>query len=392
MHKIRLFTLLSVAVLLSNCSSKDSTIIDPYSAIKATFATTINPTSLADYTGQGRPVYITKDNTAANSISNSGATLGRVLFYDKNLSSSNTVSCASCHKQANAFGDTPVQSQGVNGVTGRHAMRLINSRFSSEVKFFWDERVATLEAQTTRPIQDHKEMGFSGADGDQNLAALITKLESIDYYKELFTLAYGNSTITEARMQNAMAQFVRSIQSFDSKFDAGRSTAANDGAPFSNFSAVENQGKNLFLTPPVFDTNGIRITGGAGCQGCHQAPEFDIAPNAGNNGVVGVAGGTGTDFTNTKSPALRNILNGAGVPNGPFMHDGSKPTIESVIEHYNKIVLVPGNTLIDPKLIPGGKPQQLNLTQNEKDALVAFLKTLAGTNVYSDARWSDPFK
>ncbi|HQQ97382.1 MAG TPA: cytochrome c peroxidase [Cyclobacteriaceae bacterium] len=382
----------SVVVLLSQCSNKEAAITDPYAAIKAKFPTTINPTNLADYTQQGHPVYITKDNTGTNSISNAGATLGRVLFYDKNLSSNNSIACASCHKQANAFGDTPIQSQGVNGVTGRHAMRLVNSRFSAEVKFFWDERAPSLEAQTTRPIQDHKEMGYSGNDGDQNLTALIAKLQSIDYYNELFKLAYGNNTITEARMQNALAQFVRSIQSFDSKYDVGRSTAPNDGAPFINFTTLENQGKNLFLTPPQFDANSIRIGGGAGCQGCHQAPEFDIAPNSGNNGVVGIAGGTGTDFTNTRSPSLRNILNGSGAPNGPFMHDGSKPTIESVIEHYNKIVLVPGNTLIDPKLTPGGKPHQLNLTQNEKDALVAFLKTLTGTNVYTDARWSDPFK
>lgn len=385
------FILALIAALFSQCSSKESVVSDPYAAIRAKFPTTINPTNLADYTQQGRPTYITKDNTGTNSISNAGATLGRVLFYDKNLSANNTIACASCHKQANAFGDTPIQSQGVNGVTGRHAMRLVNSRFSIEAKFFWDERAATLEAQTTRPIQDHKEMGYSGADGDQNLTALITKLQSIDYYNELFTLAYGNSTITEARLQYALAQFVRSIQSFDSKYDAGRSIAPNDGAPFTNFTTLENQGKNLFLTPPVFDTNSIRISGGAGCQGCHQAPEFDIAPNSGNNGVTGVAGSSGTDFTNTRSPSLRNILNGSGQPNGPFMHDGSKPTIESVIEHYNKIVLAPGNNRIDPKLIPGGKPHQLNLTQNEKDALVAFLKTLTGTTLYTDARWSDPF-
>ncbi|HQQ82767.1 MAG TPA: cytochrome-c peroxidase, partial [Cyclobacteriaceae bacterium] len=279
---VKSIALLCLVVLFSQCSNKE-TVVDPYAAIKAKFPTTINATSLADYTGQGRPTYITKDNTGTNSISNAGATLGRVLFYDKNLSSSNTIACASCHKQSNAFSDTPVQSQGVNGVTGRHAMRLVNSRFSTETKFFWDERAATLEAQTTRPIQDHKEMGFSGADGDQNLAALITKLQSIDYYKDLFTLAYGNNTITEARMQNAMAQFIRSIQSFDSKYDAGRATAPNDGGPFSNFSTLENQGKNLFLAPPVFDANGIRVSGGAGCQGCHQAPEFDIAPNSGNN-------------------------------------------------------------------------------------------------------------
>ena len=83
---VKSIALLCLVVLFSQCSNKE-TVVDPYAAIKAKFPTTINATSLADYTGQGRPTYITKDNTGTNSISNARATLGRVLFYDKNLSS-----------------------------------------------------------------------------------------------------------------------------------------------------------------------------------------------------------------------------------------------------------------------------------------------------------------
>ena len=129
---------------------------------------TIDLNNLLNYAGQSKPAYIQKDNTpVANPITNAGATLGRVLFYDKNLSVNNTIACASCHQQRFAFGDTALQSLGLTGgLTGRHSMRLVNSRFAEESKFFWDERAASLEVQTSRPIQDHVEMGFSGANGD----------------------------------------------------------------------------------------------------------------------------------------------------------------------------------------------------------------------------------
>ena len=96
-------------------------------------------------------------------------------------------------------------------------MRLINVQFSDEVKFFWDERAETLEAQTTMPIKDHGEMGFSGENGDLSFEDLLEKLNGIGYYNELFTFAFGNSNITEDRIQQALSQFVRSIQSFDTK-------------------------------------------------------------------------------------------------------------------------------------------------------------------------------
>lgn len=351
---------------------------------------TIDLSSLFNYSNQTIPTYITKDNTSSNPITDEGATLGRVLFYDKNLSSNNTIACASCHKQEFAFGDTAIASIGLNGTTGRHSMRLINARFSDEVKFFWDERAATLEDQTTMPIQDHIEMGFSGTSGDPDLDSLRRKIASIDYYKQLFTFVYGDTIVTEQKIQNALAQFVRSIQSFDSKFDTGRALAPNDGAPFTNFSTDENAGKQLFLAPPTFDPSGNRTGGGAGCQGCHRAPEFDIDPNTNNNGVVGVIGG-GLDLTNTRTPSLRDIVKSDGSTNGPFMHDGSLTTILDVINHYDSMIIVAGNTTIDNRLTPGGNPQNLLLTIQEKNQLEAFLKTLTGSDVYTNPIWSNPF-
>jgi len=179
-------------------------------------------TKLANYAAQPVPAYILRDNTPAgptppaNPITNIGATLGRVLFYDKRLSRNSTVSCASCHQQSRAFGDTATASTGVAGTTGRHSMRLINSRFSAERRFFWDERANSLENQTTRPIQDHVEMGFSGTEGDPGFTDLVARLSALEEYRVLFTAVYGDPTISEPRVQRALAQIVRSIQSFDS--------------------------------------------------------------------------------------------------------------------------------------------------------------------------------
>ena len=343
-------------------------------------------TRLEDYAGQVVPPYVTRDNTTVgNPVTNLGATLGRVMFYDKRLSRNETVSCASCHQQSRAFSDTAVASAGVAGVTGRHSMRLVNARFANERRFFWDERAANLEAQTTQPIQDHVEMGFSGTSGDPAFADLVARLAAVDDYRVLFTAVYGDPAVTEVRIQRALAQFVRSIQSFDSKYDAGRSQAPNDGVPFPNFTAAENNGKSLFLNPPG--------QGGAGCAGCHVPPAFDIDPASGNNGVVGVIGG-GTDFTVTRSPSLRDLVGLGGQPNGGFMHTAQFATLAQVVAHYNTIPAVV--TGLDPRLTrpgPGGPtPQRLNLTAGQQNDLVAFLRTLTGTAVYTAEKWSDPFE
>ena len=384
---------IGLVLLLSACSDQETTTAIPYQAVKEVFGTKIDPSNLPNYASQSIPNYIRKDNTGANPITNEKAILGRVLFYDKSLSIDNTVSCASCHQQAFGFSDPTLASQGVQGgQTTRHSMRLINTRFAVESKFFWDERAATLEAQVTTPIQDHAEMGFSGQNGRPNLAALLTKLSGIAYYQELFTLAYGSSAVTEPRLQQALAAFIRSIQSFDSKYDLGRAQVNNDGAPFPNFTAQENLGKQLFLTPPVFDGTGTRINGGAGCQGCHQAPEFDIDPNSRNNGIIRpLTQGAGLELAITRSPTLRDAVNATGGSNGAFMHSGVLTSLQNVVGHYNNIPAQPGNNNLDARLNPGGNLQKLNLTGAEINAIVAFIQTLSGKDVYTNEKWGSPF-
>jgi cytochrome c peroxidase len=258
----KLNPLLALALLTACAGQSEFEVQQSYPAVDAAFAGRINLNSLSNYANQTVPAYIRRFNDT-NFIRNAGATLGRVLFYDKKLSSNETVACASCHRQDTAFSDSATASTGVNGTTGRHSMRLINARFAQELKFFWDERAQSLEAQTTMPIRDHGEMGFSGASGDPDFATLIARLSALEYYRELFKFAFGSEEITESKMQIALGQFIRSIQSFDSKFDVGRQAAGANNANFANFTAQENQGKNLFLAPATF-TGSTRTSGGLG--------------------------------------------------------------------------------------------------------------------------------
>jgi cytochrome c peroxidase len=325
------------------------------------------------------PNVLNNDNTPAyNPVTDEGAALGRVLFYDKQLSVNNRTSCASCHSQITGFTDTEQFSLGFEeGRTGAHSMRLVNANFYAAEEMFWDRRAADLEEQTTMPIQDAVEMGFSEVHG--GMPALIEKMGTLEYYPVLFEKAFGTSKITEQRMQFALAQFVRSIQSVNSKFDDGYAavfTPAQPGAginqPFPNFTAQENLGKNLFLLPPN--------QGGAGCAGCHQPPAFALAVNSQSNGLDA---GESEVF---KSPSLKNV----GIT-GPYMHDGRFETLEAVIEHYNSGVQ-PGPALDNRLRTPQGQPLRLNLSEQEKQALAAFLQTLDDEVILADERFADPFK
>ncbi|CAN5259735.1 hypothetical protein BH09BAC1_BH09BAC1_29270 [soil metagenome] len=339
-----------------------------------------NPTFPVHYDPQ---IFNTFDNTPAdNAVTDKGATLGRVLFYDKQLSINGTIACASCHIQSLGFSDTAVLSKGFDGVglTGAHSMRLGNARFYPDSVMFWDKRVADLEAQSTQPIQNSVEMGYDAAHGAFD--TLIPKMNTLPYYPELFRFVYGDTVITEARIQLAIGQFVRSMVSVNSKFDTGFATVfnpqqpgANVGANFPNFTAQENRGKTLFLAAPN--------NGGAGCAGCHAPPTFGLNRNVNSNGLD--AGET----ILFKSPSLKNVA-----MSGKFMHDGRFSTLDEVVEHYNSGVQVGPATdarLLLPPGGPGPQPIRLSLTNNDKTALVAFLHTLTDNVLIADPKFSNPF-
>lgn len=393
MKTISILSLVTAAALLvASCDRNEPTQADPFDAVYAVLGEDFPVDPPLDYSSSA-PAYIGKDLRLGEDVDDKLATLGRVLFYDSTLSLNNSVSCASCHQQQAAFGDPMSRSVGLDGgLTGRQSMRLVNIRYAAEMRMFWDERADDLNDQVTQPIQDHIEMGFSGTGDQPAIDSLLTKLSALDHYQQLFKWAFESSDITEAKIASALEHFVFSIESFDSKYDDGFAQAGGAAGPYSNFTQSENRGKQLFMAPPQINAQGVRTGGGAGCAGCHRPPEFDIDPNTHNNGLDKVAGNpAGFDTTNTRSPSLRDVLGMDGTPNTPMMHTGNFIEFTTVVEHYNEVIPDINNTTVDNRLVRGGNRIQLELTGTERQDLENFVKTLTGSNVYVDNRWSNPF-
>jgi len=303
------------------------------------------------------PVVLQANNSpASNPLTDAGATLGRVLFYDKRLSHGNGVSCASCHRQANGFSDPNQFSTGVNGQTGRHSPGLTNVAYYQNGKAFWDERAASLEDQALVPIQNEVEMGST-------LSEVVSKLNSTTFYPTLFQAAFGTSEITPERIGKAIAQFERSMVSYNSKYDKflqGQTTLTSQ----------ETAGRNLFNAV-------IR------CNRCHttDAHFSDTVHNIGLDLPTTPGADQGAGNGRFKSPSLRNVE-----VRGRFMHDGRFQTLEEVVQFYSTGVQDSAN--LDPLL---KNPLQLNLSQAQIDQLVAFMKTFTDYTFLTSSLFSDPF-
>ena len=316
------------------------------------------------------------DNTPNNNpITDEGATLGRVLFYDKALSLNNTTACASCHTQETGFTDPKQFSVGFEGgLTGRNSMSLSNARYYEPEHFFWDERAATLEDQVLMPIQDQVEMGMT-------LDSLEVRLAATDYYPILFEEAFGDANITSERISLALAQFVRSMVSYESPFDvAVEANGGDTDGDLPGLSALENLGKNIFF-------------GRGGCDNCHETTLF-IAEEAFNNGLdattgiddgLGAVSGRQNELGLFKVPSLRNVELGA-----PYMHDGRFQTLRDVVEFYNNGVQDHPN-LSNEMRGRNGQIRRLNLDNEEIEALVAFMESLTDQELVADEKFSDPF-
>ena len=327
-----------------------------------------------DYAETNLPAWFTTalmqnaDNTPVdNPLSNDGAELGRVLFYDARLSHNDGTSCASCHVQGNGFSDPNQFSVGFEGgLTGRHSMGLSNAKFYERQAFFWDERASTLEEQVLGPIQDSVEMG-------SNLNDLVNELQQTDYYPVLFERAFGDSTVTSDRMAKAMAQFVRSMASYQSEYDqalaAGTGPAGNRTPNFAAVSSISN---------PTVVANGHTIFA-EDCSGCHRG-DAQISINPENIGLDAVDEDEGAGDGKFKVPSLRNIA----VRDG-FMHDGRFDTLEEVIDFYSDEVQDNPN-LARP--IPVGG---FGYSEAEKIALLAFLDTLTDVVFLTSELFTDPF-
>ncbi len=313
------------------------------------------------------------------------ATLGRVLFYDKRLSANGEVSCSSCHLPEKAFADDKAFSEGFEGKqTPRNSLAL--GAFPSFMAYygfggtrmFWDERAATVAEQSDLTMRDQIEMGIP------DIEALADELLEEDYYRILFDKAFpqnqfGSNQSNKDKLLTSLDVFVSSIACFKTRFDEGWAAHFSSEADFNNFTAEENLGKALF---------------NANCASCHNlGPGFSTTVTSANNGLdlnyedPGMEDFTGktSDEGVFKVPMLRNVA-----LTGPYMHDGRFETLEEVVEHYSSGVQNHPN--LHANLKDGDNARNLNLTQNQKDALVAFLHTLTDTESIADVKYSDPFK
>lgn len=252
--------------------------------------------------------------------------LGRRLFNDKRLSRDRTLACASCHDPARAFSGDRARSVGVFGRQGpRNVPAIINRGYGRA--FFWDGRITTLEEQVMQPIINPVELDMT------------------------MEQASARTGLSGTAIVRALASYVRSILSADSPYD--RYLFGDRKA----LTAAQRRGLDVFR-------------GKGNCIACHVGPNFtdEQLHNTGvaflNGDPVDLGGGS----ANFKTPTLREVAQSA-----PYMHDGTFPTLEAVIDFYSDGGRP--NPNLDREIAPRG------LTRSDKQDLLAFLRSLSGTVV-----------
>lgn len=304
--------------------------------------------------------------------------LGRVLFYDKNLSVNNSIACASCHKQELAFADNGSFSTGFeNRLTKRNSIAIQNLSpagfFFEQPALFWDGRELDLASLISKPIANHIEMGMD------NETQLLEKLNALPYLQTLVGKAYGeNEKLTMERLSTSMAFFLSAIRTSNSKFDQG----AMNGNPAMLMNALETKGKQLFQTTYQ-------------CNNCHNPSlggytssgfvNIGLDINPADPGRMNISKNS-ADRGAFKVPDLHNVALTA-----PYMHDGRFKTLDEVLEHYSHGIQ--DNEQLDTRLKnQDGSAKKFNITDEDKVALIAFLNTLTDYTVLTNPMLSSPFK
>ena len=340
------------------------------------YAQTISdhPPAFVDYAESNLPAWfrteemLAADNTPEdNPITDAGAELGRALFYDRRLSHNDTIACANCHQQKNGFTDPNQQSVGFQGDrTQRHSMSLANVRYYQRGNSFWDERAETVEEQVLMPIVDQVEMG-------SNFPDLINELSQVPQYAVLFRRAFGDTEITTDRIARSVAQFMRSMVSYQSPFDEAIAAGLAEGNPDPDFDSVPSitNPNVVSLGHAAFETN---------CAACHTTVA-QIAVEPQNNGLQKVNFDPGADNGRFKVPSLRNV----GVRRR-FMHDGSFSRLRDVVEFYSDEIA--DNPDLSSHIPRGG----FDLPSETQAAIVAFLMTLTDETFLTSELFTDPFQ
>lgn len=346
------------------------------------------------------------------------ATLGRVLFYDKKLSGNKTVSCGSCHKQEFAFADNAKFSRGADGrelsrnspsIQGLKGFKVdvidtINGSFPNrtnqeEILLFWDGRQHSMADMVLNPVVNHKEMNMP------DFATLVQNLKATTYYVDLFKKAYGNEEITQEKIAFALQGFLACLNTTKNNSSATNSITSSSTQD-ANLTDLEKAGKKLFhekyncakchdpLAPvatTVFVPNGGYQGGSTPVVTTPTGEKITFMFNIGLDQTpkdqgLGAITNIGGDKGVFKVPTLQNVAVTA-----PYMHDGRFSTLEAVVEHYSHGIndtrtLAPFFRNLD------GTVKTLNISTIERDAIVAFLKTLKNEDFLTSPMYSDPFK
>lgn len=310
-----------------------------------------------------------------NPLTQEGVMLGRMLFYDPIVSLDSSISCASCHRLDLAFSDGLKVGKGIRGqILGRNSMPLFNLMWQK--KFFWDGRSKTLKEQVLIPIQAHNEM-------DLNLYDLAIKLGKSKRYQTAFQKAFPQKAMSPEYVSKALEQFLVTLISFNAPIDQLR----NNTDTLAVISASALRGLKIFMQPVE--------SGGADCFHCHSNIPFfgnnSVSGSMANNGLdaqfsdngFGSVTGNSLDNGKFKIPSLRNVAVSA-----PYMHDGRFDNLEELVDFYSNGIRLNSPNL-DINILSHGK--QLNLTQQQKDDIVEFLKTLTDQTFLNNPDFKSPF-
>ena len=306
--------------------------------------------------------------------------LGKQLFYDQRVSLDATVSCASCHDPARGWTDNKKASIGIGDQVGaRNSPTVLNTILGKSM--FWDGRSPHLEGQAQGPIQNKIEMG------DQSYRRIVERLRAIPDYRDQFRRVFGTN-VTLDGISKAIACFERTALSGDSAYDQ-YTLGDDEEAAFAKLTFAQKRGMLLFgltLREGDPDARGIdpKLRKRANCTTCHLGDNF--TDERFHNLGVGFDASTGryadlgrwvvtavgtkskADRGAFKTPTLRDATRTA-----PYMHDGSEPTLEAVVDFYDRGGI--RNPALDRDMAP------LNLADGEKADLVAFLRALTGREV-----------
>lgn len=304
---------------------------------------------------------------ADNPTTRQGVELGRRLFYDPILSGDSTQACASCHVQANAFGDPRQFSFGIDGIAGnRNAPAIVNAGWNPAN--FWDGRASTLEDQAKQPVTNPIEM-------HETWERAVAKLLRHRDYPDLFRASFGTRDITRERAAMAIAQFERTLVSSGSRYD--------------RFLRGELQ-----LTPSERRGYALFFTERAECFHCHVDKTF-TDQSYHNNGLDSLVTDRGrievtgdpADLGKFKTPTLRNVEFSA-----PYMHDGRFATLEAVVAHYARGGH--GDGTVNPFILNLRRNFRdgRGLTAADKADLVAFVKSLGDSSFVTNPAFASPYR